>query len=977
VRPSGTTRREEGARDMVAAQLPAFAELLKGHRVAAGLTQEGLAERAGLSARAVSDLERGVYRAPQRDTVRLLARALNLGDEAHRALEGAILRGRGPAPRRASAPLALPTLLKPPSAPLHNLPLPPTPLVGRVGEVAAASLLLEREGVRLLTLTGPGGVGKTRLGLQLAWEAYARYADGAYMVQLAAAREPEQVVRAIAETLGLREGGGRSPREDVFAHLRDKSTLLLLDNFEQVISAAPLVAELLATCPRLEIVATSRAALRVRGEREQPVPPLALPAEPGAIAPDALLQYPAVDLFVQRAQAVKPTFALTEANAGAIAAICARLDGLPLAIELAAACVKLLPPKVLLARLRGEGRERVGTGAALQVLTGGARDLPERQRTMRHTIAWSYDLLGAGDQALFRRIAVFAGGCTLEAAERVCAATGDDSDDARATESMPGTGDVLQGLASLVDKSLLRPHEGPGDPSPAGAGDDTPDGEPRVAMLETIREYALERLAASGERDALERRHALYYLELARAAESGLRGPAQARWLGRLAAEVDNLRAALDWARASGEVATGLRLAGALWRFWQVRGYLSEGRGRLEDLLALGERDGVALPVPAEVRAGALNGAGALAWSQGDYGRAAALCEEALALYRDLGDKGGLALALDTLGFVARDQGNYGRAMALLGESLALYRALGDTWSVAFALNDLGLLAVDQGQYADADALYAESLPLRRALGDERGVAVVLSNLGIVATDRGEYERASALFEQSLDLYRALGDRWSAALALNCLGDVARAGRVRARRRALRREPSPVPRVGGQVRRRPDAVRHRHCRAALGRARARGEPVRGESIPTARDGRDLGRQRIAQRVGAGGARAGRVRAGGDPVWGERHPARGPGIRARRGGLLGRPVRGGPRAGAAGARGASVWRRDRPARGRGHPAPPGRPRRLRAGRRVRAPRARRALFRRGVGAGSRHVAGAGGRLRPRGRGGGYIAGVPGM
>jgi predicted ATPase/transcriptional regulator with XRE-family HTH domain len=775
VRPSGTTRREEGARDMVAAQLPAFAELLKGHRVAAGLTQEGLAERAGLSARAVSDLERGVYRAPQRDTVRLLARALNLGDEAHRALEGAILRGRGPAPRRASAPLALPTLLKPPSAPLHNLPLPPTPLVGRVGEVAAASLLLEREGVRLLTLTGPGGVGKTRLGLQLAWEAYARYADGAYMVQLAAAREPEQVVRAIAETLGLREGGGRSPREDVFAHLRDKSTLLLLDNFEQVISAAPLVAELLATCPRLEIVATSRAALRVRGEREQPVPPLALPAEPGAIAPDALLQYPAVDLFVQRAQAVKPTFALTEANAGAIAAICARLDGLPLAIELAAACVKLLPPKVLLARLRGEGRERVGTGAALQVLTGGARDLPERQRTMRDTIAWSYDLLGAGDQALFRRIAVFAGGCTLEAAERVCAATGDDSDDARATESMPGTGDVLQGLASLVDKSLLRPHEGPGDPSPAGAGDDTPDGEPRVAMLETIREYALERLAVSGERDALERRHALYYLELARAAESGLRGPAQARWLGRLAAEVDNLRAALDWARASGEVATGLRLAGALWRFWQVRGYLSEGRGRLEDLLALGERDGVALPVPAEVRAGALNGAGALAWSQGDYGRAAALCEEALALYRDLGDKGGLALALDTLGFVARDQGNYGRAMALLGESLALYRALGDTWSVAFALNDLGLLAVDQGQYADADALYAESLPLRRALGDERGVAVVLSNLGIVATDRGEYERASALFEQSLDLYRALGDRWSAALALNCLGDVARA----------------------------------------------------------------------------------------------------------------------------------------------------------------------------------------------------------
>lgn len=537
---------------MVAAQLPAFAELLKGHRVAAGLTQEGLAERAGLSARAVSDLERGVYRAPQRDTVRLLARALNLGDEAHRALEGAILRGRGPAPRRASAPLALPTLLKPPSAPLHNLPLPPTPLVGRVGEVAAASLLLEREGVRLLTLTGPGGVGKTRLGLQLAWEAYARYADGAYMVQLAAAREPEQVVRAIAETLGLREGGGRSPREDVFAHLRDKSTLLLLDNFEQVISAAPLVAELLATCPRLEIVATSRAALRVRGEREQPVPPLALPAEPGAIAPDALLQYPAVDLFVQRAQAVKPTFALTEANAGAIAAICARLDGLPLAIELAAACVKLLPPKVLLARLRGEGRERVGTGAALQVLTGGARDLPERQRTMQDTIAWSYDLLGAGDQALFRRIAVFAGGCTLEAAERVCAATGDDSDDARATESMPGTGDVLQGLASLVDKSLLRPHEGPGDPSPAGAGDDTPDGEPRVAMLETIREYALERLAASGERDALERRHALYYLELARAAESGLRGPAQARWLGRLAAEVDNLRAALDWAREWG-----------------------------------------------------------------------------------------------------------------------------------------------------------------------------------------------------------------------------------------------------------------------------------------------------------------------------------------------------------------------------------------------------------------------------------------
>jgi predicted ATPase/class 3 adenylate cyclase len=434
----------------------------------------------------------------------------------------------------------------------HNLPAQPTPLIGREREAAEARERLRRPEVRLLTLAGPGGTGKTRLALQVAVDVLEDFADGVFFVPLAPISDPTLVASTVAQTLGVQETGSRPLLERLKEFLQDKAVLLVLDNFEQVIAAVPVVTALHAACPRLKSLVTSREVLRLQGEHEFPVPPLAVPDLRHLPASERLSQYAAAALFIQQASAVKPDFMVTNDNAPAVAEICVRLEGLPLAIELAAARSKLLSPQALLARL----------GSRLELLRGGARDLPARHQTLRGAIAWSYDLLSPDEQALFRRMAVFVGGCTLEAAEAVCRAAG------------PPELDVLEGMTSLVDKSLLRQEE-------------EANREPRFQMLETIREYGLECLTTSGELESARRAHATDYLALAEEAEPELTGPQQGVWLHRLETEHDNLRAALQWSQARQDAETGLRLGGALWRFWLVRGYLREGRERLGRLLAL------------------------------------------------------------------------------------------------------------------------------------------------------------------------------------------------------------------------------------------------------------------------------------------------------------------------------------------------------------------------------------------------------
>jgi predicted ATPase len=491
-----------------------------------------------------------------------------------------------------------------------------------------------------------------------------------------------------------------------------------------VVAAAPLVAELLAACPGLKVLVTSLAPLHLRGEHEFPVPPLALPDLRRLPPVETLSQYAAVALFIQRVLAVRPDFAVTNENAPAVAEICHRLDGLPLAIELAAARVRLLPPQAMLAHL----------DRRLPLLTGGARDLPARQQTLRRAIDWSYDLLAEAEQALFRRLAAFVGGCTLEAVEAVCNGAGDLQVDA------------LEGVASLVDKSLLQQEA-------------QPDGGPRFRMLETIREYGLERLEASGEAEGTRGRHAAFFRALAEQAEPELLGPQQAAWLARLEPEYDNLRAALAWSAERGEAETGLCLGGALWRFWAVRGHLGEGRERLAGLLALA-------PMRTAARAKALNAVGYLALWQGDYAAAQALHEEGLAIGRELGDRQGIAWSLNNLGLVARLRGDYATARTLCAEALVTYRALGDRTREAFVLNHLGRVAYYQGDHAQARALHEQSLARRREMGDLWGVAHSLSDLADVALAQGDHTAARGLLEEGLALFQELGDRQT---SVHCL----------------------------------------------------------------------------------------------------------------------------------------------------------------------------------------------------------------
>jgi predicted ATPase/class 3 adenylate cyclase len=623
---------------------------------------------------------------------------------------------------------------------MHNLPAQVTAFVGRERELADVKQRLEEPGVRLLTLTGPGGTGKTRLALQVAGELVDHYPDGVWFVPLAPIARAGRVVSAIAEVLGVRELPGEPIAESLRSFLRTRRLLLVLDNFEHVVDAAPLVADLLADDPGLQVLVTSRTPLRLSGEQELPVEPLGLPSRQTGLRPEEALVSEAVRLFVDRAQAVRPGFTLTEQNVDTVVAICRRLDGLPLAIELAAARMRLLPPEAIYSRL----------DSRLSLLTGGGRDRPERQQTLRAAIAWSHDLLDTSEQALFRRLAVFSGGWTLEAAEAVVNAVAD-----------PDIA-VIDCLEALHANSLIRLVDADG---PEGTAD------PRFAMLQTIREFAREQLVASGELDDVSEAHATYFTTMASEAEPHLTGRDAATWLERFETEHDNVRAALAWLRDQGHAAPAVRLAGALWRFWWLRGHIGEGRDELEAALALDEpRDGA----QTSARAAALDGAGVLAETQGDTDRAQALHEQALAISRANDDPVGIAHALGNLGVVAFDRRDYDSAVALLDESLTLARETGNDFLIATALNDLGRVAYEQGDLERAETLYRESLALRRRIGSESDIARALNNLGGVALQMGDFEHAATLFGESLELYRTVSDPWGAAGAMINLALAAR-----------------------------------------------------------------------------------------------------------------------------------------------------------------------------------------------------------
>jgi predicted ATPase len=618
-----------------------------------------------------------------------------------------------------------------------NLPAQRTGFVGREREVTAARELLLRPDVRLVTITGPGGIGKTRLGVQVANALAQNFPGGIHFVPLAPLSDPGLIPSVIVQAMGIREVGGQSPLQILNENLQDPlraPILLLLDNFEHVMQAAPMVAALLAMGPNLKILVTSRAALHVYGEHEFPVPPLALPDTRSKPSVQVLSECPAVTLFVQRAIAAKPDFELNGQNALAVAEICARLDGLPLAIELAAARVKVLSPSSMLTRLQSR----------LQLLTGGSRDLPQRQQTLRAAMDWSYDLLSAAEQKLFERLSVFVGGCNLEGVEAVC--------DAKADLEL----DLLDGMASLVDKSLVQQAE-------------QTIGESRFVMLQTIHEYALEKLEASGEKAPTKRAHAAYCLILAEEEATEQNAAEVAEWLERMALEHDNFRAALEWLTETGDAAWGLRLGAALFRYWEMREYFVEGRDRLGKLLKLA---GAAAPTKARARA--LFAAGVLAGEQGDYASADTLVGESLDITRQLGDKQGVAVSLNALAVLARDRGAVEVARSQFEDALKLWRELGDQKAIARALSNLANVVKLQGDNARARSLYAECLSIFQELGDGTGVAWSINYQGDVARDQGDSAAARILYERALAIFRELDDRWGIAGTLADLGSLAR-----------------------------------------------------------------------------------------------------------------------------------------------------------------------------------------------------------
>ena len=703
-----------------------FGELLREHRLAAGLTQAALAERAGIGTRGLQDLERSLSQ-PHRDTLQRLEVALGLSPDERTAFRGA---ARASPRRRAGVvrQVVAGTGIMGSGAP-YNLPLPLSSFVGRERELDAVRRLLEQ--ARLVTLTGAGGIGKTRLALRVAADQVAAYADGVCWVELAALTDHALVPQTVAAALGVREQPGQPLGETLAEALRPKRLLLVLDNCEHLVAAAAQLTDaLLCADPGLTVLATSREPLYIPGEANWQVAPLSTPDPHEPMAVDGLTQYESVRLFIDRAGLAQPSFAVTTQSAPALAEVCHQLDGIPLAIELAAARVKLLTVEQIAARLN----DRFG------LLVGGSRTAQPRHQTLRGAIDWSYDLLTDAERQLFHRLAVFAGGWTLEAAEAVCAGGCVDS-----TE-------VLELLGHLVNKSL------------AVAEEDL-TGAKRYHLLDTLRQYGRERLLASGESDAVRVRHATYYLTSAECAEPQLGQRRQAAWIERLGYEQSEIRAALDWLVTRGEVQQALRLAGVMSRFWEVRGQLNEGRARLAALLGM---PGASAPTVA--RAKVLDGAAVLALYQFDVAAARALFKESLTLYREHQEMRGIAWVLIHLGWLCHDIGRWRAGRRFLLEALAWCRQQDDRRSVARCLTILGMIAFAEVDFNTARSHYEESLALNREIGDRWGTAWAFHNVGRLRLAQAELGQADAHsaqgpLEESVAIWREIGERRHFAFA--------------------------------------------------------------------------------------------------------------------------------------------------------------------------------------------------------------------